>query len=342
MGSMCHCLRRVSLKDIAEKTGYSINTVSRALKDKEDIAEATRKLIKETARKMGYISTSFSSSLRSGYTKTIALILGDISNPHFAIITKEIEKNAWKHKYSLLIINTDEDPDIEEQAIYAAISKKVDGIIICPTQKRKSNVEFIQKAGIPFVLIGRYFEDMDTDYVVCDDKKGGYLAIRHLIELGHKRILFLNGPGYISSARERLAGYRKALSEGSIEFDPSLVCEIPITLGNSGKHISKALEKTSGYTAILAFSDLIAWETAYALGKKNIRTPSDISIVGFDDIQSRFYFAIPLTTIRSSKSGMAKRAFDILLRRINQGLEGECIHDVLDVRLVVRSSTKNI
>ena len=108
---------------------------------------------------MGYISTSFSSSLRSGYTKTIALILGDISNPHFAIITKEIEKNAWKHKYSLLIINTDEDPDIEEQAIYAAISKKVDGIIICPTQKRKSNVEFIQKAGIPFVLIGRYFEE---------------------------------------------------------------------------------------------------------------------------------------------------------------------------------------
>lgn len=332
-------LYKVTLKDIAKKTGYSINTVSRALKDKEDISAATRKMIQDTAKEMGYINNSVASSLRSGYTRTIAVILGDISNPHFSIIVKEIEKNARKHKYSTIILNTDEDPKIEEQAVYSALSKKVDGIIICPTQKSKANIELLKKTGVPFVLIGRYFADIDTDYVICNDIQGGYLATRHLIKRGHRRILLLNGPAYISSARERLEGYRRALAESGIEYDEKLVHEIPVTLGDCRHVIRKLLDEGIGFTGIFAFSDLIAWEAIYALHKLGYRVPQDIAVVGFDNIQSRYLFPFPLTSVGNYKGRMSKRAFDIVLKRINSNFDGKYIHDIVDTRLIVRESS---
>ena len=330
---------KVTLKDIAKETGYTINTISRALKDKEDISEATRKLIKDKANDMGYIRNSIAGSLRSGITKTIAIILGDISNPHFAIIVKEIETSARKHNYNTFIINTDENSELEEEAIHSALGKNVDGIIICPTQKSDDNIKFLKKTGVPFVLIGRYFKDIESDYVVCNDIEGGYLATKHLIEKGHRKILFLNGPGYISSAFERHEGYKKALSENEIEYDSNLVYEMSITSGESNRVVKKILESGIEFTAVFAFSDMIAWETIYVLNKNGLNVPRDIAIVGFDNIQSKLTFPVPLTTISTSKSKMSRRAVDILLKKINSKEEGNYIKDIIETKVIVRGST---
>src|SRR5690554_2646292 len=163
---------RVTLKTIAEATGYSINTVSRALKNKKDISKESRRYIQETAQSLGYVTNAVASALRSGKTGTIAVILGDISNPHFSIMVKEIEEAAHEHGYNIIVINTNEDVERERAAILSAMSKQVDGVILCPTQKSAKNLELMADT-IPFVVIGRRFTDIETDYVIIDDCKAG-------------------------------------------------------------------------------------------------------------------------------------------------------------------------
>jgi LacI family transcriptional regulator len=332
--------KKVTLQDIAIKTGFTKNTVSRALRNKPEIAAATRKLINDTAKEMGYITNTIAGSLRSGVTRTIAIILGDISNPHFGIMAKEVEIALRRHSYNTFVLNTDEKYEIEEQAVYSALSKKVDGVILCPTQANIEAVKLLKKNGIPFVLWGRYFEEEpETDYVVCNDFKGGYLATQHLIERGHREILCLTGPSYISSARERLAGYQKALQEKGIGYCPDLIRETSVTTGECRQVIKKALEEKVKFTAVFAFSDMIAWEAIYTLNRHGIRVPQDVGVIGFDNIQSRMYLPFPLTSISYSKKKMSRRAVDILLKKMNHPEPDRYFHEVIDPGIVIREST---
>lgn len=149
---MAYQKRNATLKDIAEKTGFSINTVSRALRDMDDISEATKKKIRKASKELGHVENSIAQSLRLGYTNTIAVIIGDVSNPFFAIQMKEVETYARRAGYNTFLINTNEDEQQEEIAIKSALNQMVAGIIICPTQKSDKNILFLKKSGIPFVL----------------------------------------------------------------------------------------------------------------------------------------------------------------------------------------------
>jgi LacI family transcriptional regulator len=330
--------KAVTLKDIAEKTGYSINTVSHALKDKTDISEKTRELIKKVADEMGYIVNASASSLRSGVSKIIAIILGDISNPFFSILVRDIEVYLKEQGYVSFILNTNEDEEIERKAIIAALSKNVDGIMICPTPKGEKNIEFLKQRNTPFVLLGRRFAGIDANYVVWDEITGGYEVTKCLLRNGHRKIMFLSGPKQV--AKERLMGYQKALAEYGVPYEESLVKSIPILMAE-GRRVEKAVSDLNGATAIVAFSDMIAWEVIYCLQKRGLSVPEDVSVVGFDNIQAKYRFPVQLTTITTSRSSMAREASDILLRKLNRAEKGvEKL--VLDVKLVSRESVKNI
>ncbi len=334
--------RKVTLKDIAQKTGLSVNTISRALKDKGDIAFATRERIKELTKEMGYVRNSLAGSLRSGLTKTIAVIVSDIANPHFGIMVKEIEKAARKHNYTIFIISTEDDRELEERAVHSAIGKNVDGIIICPSQRDPETIRFMQRAGIPFVLIGRRFKDEpEFDYVICDDENGGYLATKHLLESGHSRILFLNGPSRISSAQERFEGYKRAHAEAGQPVDNSLVEEVGVITGDTRQTVRKLIEQQTAFTGIFAFNDVIAWEAMYVLHKMGYSIPRDYAVIGFDNIQSRLLVSFPLSSVSSSKGKMSRRALDILLYKINQPNETSRFREVIETTLILRESTDN-
>ncbi|MBQ1264473.1 MAG: LacI family DNA-binding transcriptional regulator, partial [Oscillospiraceae bacterium] len=219
----------VTLKDIAKKTGFSVNTVSRALRGMEDISAPTRELIGKVAKEMGYISNATAASLRSGFSKVIAVIVSDISNLFFATMMKQIEDAAAQLGYTALLLNTNEDEQQELRAIQVALSQNVDGIILSAAQKSDANLDYLKKTGVPFVLIGRRNDDPEISSVVCDDELGGYLAAKHLIENGHKNVLMLHGPLYISSAKDRLNGYRRAFAEANLPVSESLIREIPVT-----------------------------------------------------------------------------------------------------------------
>lgn len=212
-----------------------MNTVSHALHNKDDISAKTKEQIQSAAREMGYIRNISASSLRSGKTKSVAIIIGDISNPHFSILIKEIETLLRQEGYTSFILNTDENEEMEFMAITSAISKNVDGILLCPVQKTERNVRYLSEIGMPFALIGRRFERLPTHYVVCDDRNGGYQAASYLLSEGHSRILFMNGEPHISSARERLLGAERAYREAGISRDPA-----------AGRHSSRRQRESGG------------------------------------------------------------------------------------------------
>ncbi|MGN0184742.1 MAG: LacI family DNA-binding transcriptional regulator [Aristaeellaceae bacterium] len=331
--------RRVKLTDIAAKTGFTVGTISKALQNKEGIALETRESIMKAAREIGYIANSQAGGLRSGSSKTVAIIVSDIANPLFAIEIKICVAELEKQGYRAIVMGTEERAEREEQAVISALNKNVDGVLLCPTQKSMDGIRLLQQNGMPFVLMGRRFDDeLDADYVVCDDEKGGYLAGQHLAELGHERILVLTADPRISSSSERLRGFRRAMDERGVEIDPALVVEMDASASDSVQKIEEILASNLDFTAIFAFSDYIAWETIYALNSHGVRVPEDVSIVGFDDVQSHMRFPPPLTTVHFPKRTVSTRSVELLLEQIRHGSDAP-VQQVLDAHLVVRGST---
>jgi LacI family transcriptional regulator len=339
--------KTITLKDVAQKTGFSINTVSRTLRGKDDISEETMEIIKKAADKMGYINNNLASSLRSGRSNSIAVILGDISNPHFSILTKEIENLSRQERYSVFLLNTNENDEQEKEAINTAITKNVDGIIICPNQKSDANIRFLMDRKIPFVQIGRRFDKLNIPFVVCNDELGGYQATKYLLEKNHRNILILTGPSYISSARERLAGYKRAFAEKGLRVKNRLIREVPIVGNDYPKVLDSVLKEKIPFTAIFAFSDMLAWGAWAHLRRLGIRVPQDVSIVGFDYIQSRFDIPFQLSTISSYKAKMGTFAIEALFRVI-RGADAAAIekdpllHYVIDTQLIEGETVQSL
>ena len=330
--------KKVTLKDIAAIAGVAINTVSHALKDKDDISEKTKKKIKKIAKELGYIPNNIAGSLRIGKTSTIAVIIPDILDPLFAIWLKDIEKRLAEKGYNIFIINTDENYEKEEKAVTLALSKNADGIILCPTQKDQKDILYLKDNHIPFVLLGRRFYNIETDYAISEDVAGGYIATKHLIEAGRKRILFLNGNLFISSAKERLEGYRKALEEKSIPIDKNLIRHISITSSYPSREIMDIIQDGIDFDSVFAFSDLMAWEVLYCL-KKMPSAFKHIDVMGYDNIQSRFFYPYALNTVNYSKRVIAYSAVDILLKKISNPEDPAYYKKVVKTNLVIRKES---
>ncbi len=325
-----------TLKSIAERTGFTANTVSQALRNSPSVARETREQIRKAAREMGYVHNVVASSLRSGRTHTVALVFGDVSNMLFAIKIRELEEALRKRGYQVLILNTDEDEELERRAVHTAISRQVDGVVLCPCQKGMESLKLLEQHRVPYVLSGRYFDDVDCDSVVWADYKGALLATRHLIERGCRRILFLNGPAFISSARERGRGYRDALCESGLT-----PVELSVSAMSGG--VRGALDDLNGkgvrYDGIFAFSDLIALEAACWLQEHGVRIPEDVRMAGFDDILSHMCIPFGLTSVAADKEQETLIAVDMLVRRIEGRQEQAGERRTMDVTLVARASS---
>ena len=332
---------KVTLRDIAARTGYSVNTVSHALAGKTDISVATREEIARVADEMGYIRNTAASSLRSGRSRTIALILPDVANPHFIIVFRGIEAFFREKGYTVFVLNTDEDPAIEGAAIKAALAQNADGILLCPAVGDADNLAYLQKTGVPFCLIGRRDGAAGADYVVCDDEEGGYLAAMHLLEMGHREIAFFDGDARISTSRERLAGCRRALAEKGLELPDDRVLSLSVKAGQNRTRMRAFLEDHPSVTALIAFSDLLAFEAVCVLEDMGKQVPRDLSIVGFDNICTDFPLSPPLSSVSVSKKAMATVSAELLWERIEGRTPAEA-QIVLPTKLIARKTVSNI
>ena len=331
--------RRVTITDIARKSGHSVGTVSKALKNMRGVSSATRSEIMRVAEQEGYIVNAAASGLRSGQSRTVAIIITDVANPLFAILIKLCIAALEQEGYQAIVMATEENAEQEARAVVAAIRQNVDGVLLCPTQKSDEGVTLLRRNKIPFVLVGRRFqEDGDMDYVVCDDRRGGYLAGQHLTGLGHRNALIVVPNDNISSAQERLEGFSQAFAEAGLGLDARWILRSEATGQGIGQRVLRELRTREGCTAIFSFSDYISWEIIYALNAAGLRVPEDISIVSFDNVQSRLFFPPPLTTVHYPKKAVAEESVALLLKRIaDPGRAWE--HIVCESYIVVRDTT---
>jgi LacI family transcriptional regulator len=329
----------VTLKEIARISGFSINTVSRALNNKDEVKADTREKILAVANKLGYIPNRLARGLRSNKTQTIGVIVADIANPFFAAVVKGVEKAARQRHYSIILTDSDETYEKEEESIQIMLNEQVDGLLISPVQTKKETIIGLKESGFPFVLLGRHFDDLETDYVVTDDVQGGFLATEHLIKQRHSRIALINGPLHVSSAKERFQGYKKALGRYGIELESSLISSGAITTEDGYKVAKSLLKQENPPTAVFAYSDFVAFGVMTAIRENGLRIPEDISIVGYDDVEFSSSLEVPLTTVRISKMELGRKAVKVLNERINNGAAEKTRGVKLVVELMIRRST---
>jgi len=329
----------ITLRDIAKQAGVSTTTVSRALNNKDDINPSTKKRILKIVKQMGYTPNALARGLKIKKTGTIGVVIADISDPFFAPIVKGIEKIARKEGYHLILCDTDEDYQIEREALRTLIEKRVDGFLITPAQTNFEDIIELKKRRLPFVLLGRHFnfELLETDYVATDDIKGAFWATSYLIKKGHRRILFINGPSYISSAKERLAGYKRALLEAGVEINESLIREGGIKMEDGYRIMKEELERGFCFTAVFAYSDFVALGVMKALKEAHLKIPRDVAVVGYDDVDVDSFLEVPLTTVRIPKYQLGMEGFKLLKKKMT-GENDFPQRVILPTELVIRKS----
>lgn len=329
----------ITMKDIAQIAGVSVNTVSRALNDRPEINEETKRHIKKIAQELNYIPNTIAASLASRKSKTIGLVIPDLCDPFFAMQARGVEDTAKKHGYSVVIINTDEIPQNEHNAITTLYGIRVAGIILTSVFFGVEHIEELQGRQVPLVLLNRYSRQLDTDYVINDHQKGAYIATKHLLNLGHQRIGIILGPDRITSVQDRLSGYLKAMDEAGIKLSKEYVIHGENLKPETGELLAEELmRKEPRPTAIFAYCDSLAIGACAGIRKVGYTIPRDVALVGYDDIPYAAHLEVPLTTIVQPAYKMGRTACEILLKRISSGGEQKTKHIVFEPKLAVRKS----
>lgn len=332
----------ITINDIAKLAGVSKTTVSKVINKKdESISQATKDKIHRIMKEQNYVPNKLAQSLVTKKTKTIGLIIPDIRNPFFTDISRGAEDYASKEGYNIIFCSTDEDCDREIQSVSTLCEKMVDGIIFAPSSNTSNSDDSYKNLKIPMVLVDKNINDVNSKGLVkVDNECATYESTNHLIGLGHRKILFLSGPIKNDIAKERLEGFMKALKENNIECNECEVIE--------GKYKYEwALEFIRNmdrieYSAICCANDLMAIGVIHGLREKNINVPKDISVVGFDDIETAKLIDPSLTTVSQPSYEMGKRASEILINSL-KNKDSESVGTIIfKPQLKIRNSTEII
>ncbi|HZK11774.1 MAG TPA: LacI family DNA-binding transcriptional regulator [Atribacterota bacterium] len=330
-------MKYITLKMVAEKAGVSVNTASRAINNKSDINEETKKKVLKIAQELGYVQNATAVALRTKKTRTLGVVIADNRNPFYAEVLNGMEVAAREKNYHIILANTQRDYKKEEEAINLLLAKRVDGLLITPVQDKDDDIKNLIDANIPFVVVGRDFENIEVDAVYNDEVKGGFLATEYLIKKGHKRIALINGFLHKSPAKGRLEGYKKALKEYGIPFDGALVSFGDIDVKDGHERTKQMLGKNLDFTAIFSYNDMMAFGVMQAIREKGLRIPEDIGLVGYDDIPFSSLISPSLTTIRLKKQDLGIESVELLLSRIN-GSRKKIKKVMLGVELTIRKT----
>jgi LacI family transcriptional regulator len=332
---------QITLDDIATKAGVSVSTVSRVFNKnttKYRISAETAERVLQVAKELNYQPNQIARGLRLRQTRTIGLIVPDISNPFFAYVVRSIQKAAHKLGYTLVVCDTDESLDLEIEHIDLLKSKGIDGLIIMPVGQEYGHIEQLLTERIPIVLLDRCFDGFETNCVVIDNHHGAYEAIEHLIEHGHRRIAIIQGLPHTYTNNGRLHGYRDALTHHNIPIDENLIVGSDFRKENGYIETKLLLRLEHPPTAIFATSDLITFGALQAISEEGLKIPADISLVAFDDIDFAMSLTCPITAVAQPKESMGEMAVKLLVDHIKGREKKRPKRFVLKPRLIVRAS----
>jgi len=334
--------KRVSLKDIANKVGVSIALVSYVIngqeKEKRVGAEVVKK-IRQAAEELNYQPNQIARSLRMNSTQTIGLIVADIANPFFGQLARIIENKASKHGYTVIFGSSDEDQFKSESLINTLLNRQVDGFIIVPTEGTIGQIRSLVKRKIPFVLLDRYFPEINVSHVVLDNHKATYDATVQLIESGYREITLFAYNLSLVHMKERIRGYKEAMADQNLSENVHL---IEIRPEYYQKDISEAFDEIVASKkrkrALVFATNALSVYGLYCIQKRSLKIPGDIGFFGFDGGESFDLFDPPLSFVQQPLEEMGKESFDILLSIINGS--NRITQVMMSPSLVIRNSSK--
>ena len=328
--------RAATLAEIAKVAGVSRMTASRALNNQPGVSAETREDILRIADEMGYSVNPFAQKLSNGRSRIIG-VMAELHAPFTSDIVLGISGAAKSAGYEALVYSLP-DRDSTAPSSVASLLQQIAGGIIAILPYEASYLEQIASEALPVVTIDTLYDDPPFPSVDGDSYQGARLAVRHLADLGHRRIGFISGDNRLRSARERLAGYRDAVAQFGLDRDPDLVVDGDFLQKSGFDAAKRLLALKHRPTAIFAANDISALGASQALREKGLRIPEDISLIGFDDIAIAQQMHPPLTTIRQPLRQIGRSAMNTLLARIG-GLDAPSNRITLPTELIVRQST---
>lgn len=310
----------VTIADIAKKLNTSSATVSRALNDHPAISDKTKKRVLKAAEKLQYRRNTIASSLRSGQTGIIGVIIPSAEINFFGSVVHGIEYMANLHGFNVLIYQSNESFEHEQKGIETFLNARVDGILVSMAKEKNDHRHFlnVKKAKMPIVFFDRANDELEIDSIVIDDRKGASMATTHLIEQGYKNIAHISGPQHINIFRDRLLGYKDALKENNIKYNPKFVFNGDVSIEAGKKAIQYFLQLPDRPDAVFAVEDFTALGAIKELKLQQISIPKDFGIIGFANEGFGEHITPSLSTIDQQTVKMGKEAFSLMLKLIEE------------------------
>lgn len=326
-----------TIKDVAREAGVSIATVSRVFNDSELVSRDTREAVRVVAERLNYWPNGLARSLITNRTYAIGVLLPDLHGEFFSEVIRGVDLAARREGLHVLVSSSHSDT----QALVAALRSmrgRIDGLVVMAPDVDAPEAIRQSVGSCPVVLLDPGQETEDLDSISIANFDGAHAMVRHLIQLGHRRIATITGPGRNIDARQRLAGYRAALRDSGIEPDPALEIAGDFTEPSGYEAAAELMRLSPRATAVFVSNDHMAVGVLGALADEGVRVPEDLAVTGFDDIPLARYLTPSLTTVHADAFQLGERALHRLLHRDNTTRAGERVHELLPTTLVVRAS----
>lgn len=331
-----------TIKEVARRAHVSVGTVSNVLSGAVPVSERLKERVLEVIRELDYHPNHVARSLKIRQTKMLGMVVSDITNTFFPQVVRGAEDAAWQHSYMLITFNSDDQLEREKQVLSALRTRRVDGILLvaASTDGDLSHIHGAIEAGIPVVCIDRPITSLPVDCLSVDSVAGARRGVEHLIACGHRRIGLLNGPLTLQVGRDRLEGYRQALTGAGIPFDEALVRNGGFR-AETGYTASLELLREASPTAVFSTNAMMALGLMRALNELDLRCPDDVGIVSFDDPVFSQSLRPELTCVAQPAYELGFRGAEMLIQRLKEP-DRERIIAQLDTELRVRHSTRQL
>ena len=346
----------VTIRDVAERSGFSSATVSIVLNNAplaRYIPDTTKGRIQKAAQHLGYRPNLFARSLRGRRSHTVGVMVFDMTDPYCTLVLRGIENTLYQSSFLPILTDVHNERSRFERYLEMLLDRRIEGLVVL------ANWLFVdinvladlEKNNIPTATVGRELKNDNISSVIVDNAAGARAALEHLHSLGHRKIAFIRGPRQLSDTEPRWRGVRTLARERDLELDSRLIVDLPesgdplSSFEQGYKLTEELLHRRRPFTALMAFDDMTAFGAIRALGKAGICVPEQCSVVGFDDVSPAAIYSPSLTTIRQPMEVMGTTAATLVLEAINAGLEKKptrTIHRRIVPELIVRESTRSV
>ncbi len=338
-------MKRVTIKDIAERLMISVSTVSRALMGDKNIRRETKERVVATAEQMGYRPNPVAMSLQSGRTNAVGVIVPEMTTPFAAEIIEGVQEVLNDAGIKVIIANSHESWERERENIAQMEQFMVDGIIagLCDYKRNQEEFLRLQSSGMPLVFVDRVPYGMNVTQVIVDDYINSFVLVEHLVRSGRKRIAFLGGPDYIYNTTERQKGYRDALVKFNLNIDPELIVDGGLSFDDGAAAAQRLVDNGVEFDAIFAFTDTLAIGAMNHLSSLGLKVPADVAVAGFSGTELSKIVRPQLTTIEAPLKQMGIEAAKLILEKVKGKADGTPPPKrsiVLDAEIKLRTSTE--